>query len=86
LQVGERRLGSGAVLREHFRTGAGRPLVDAALADYWTGTVPEGDGLAVVDAYLLAWALTHAERWDEACTVWERLGGRRSFGYPWLHY
>ncbi|MFD0638605.1 hypothetical protein ACFQ9X_50660 [Catenulispora yoronensis] len=68
-----------------FYRGAGRPLLDEALGQ-WDGELPTGGALEIVDRNLLAWALTMAERYDEACDVFQAIGGSVSLGYPWLFY
>jgi len=67
-----------------FRRSSGRRPLRDALDDYWTGTIPTGGGQAVLDRHWLAWALTMANRWDEACKVWFELGGGLVAGQPWL--
>ncbi|MEZ0115244.1 hypothetical protein ABH920_009279 [Catenulispora sp. EB89] len=68
-----------------FYRGAGRPLLDEALGQ-WDGTMPTGGALEIVDRNLLAWALTMAERYDEACDVFQAVGADVCMGYPWLYY
>ncbi|MEZ0106575.1 hypothetical protein ABH920_000556 [Catenulispora sp. EB89] len=70
---------------EHFRRGSGRDALRKALGDHWDGTVPTGGGVAVVDGNWLAWALTLANRWDDACKVWLALGGCLVPVSPWLY-
>jgi hypothetical protein len=68
-----------------FRRGPGRGPLREALEDYWTGTVPAGGGQAALDRNWLAWALTMANRWDDACKVWLALGGCLNDGSPWRY-
>jgi hypothetical protein len=69
----------------YFRYGVGRRALHEALDDYWTegGTVTPGGGQALLDNNWLAWALTLANRWDEACKAWLAIGGRRSESAQW---
>jgi hypothetical protein len=71
----------------YFRRGVGRKALLAALDDYWTegGAVTRGGGLALLDNNWLAWALTLANRWDDACKAWLAIGGRRSESAQWLY-
>lgn len=82
----ERGVSQSISMSEYFRAGAGRRPLDEALDAFWTGTVPEGTGVATIDQNLLAWALTQTERYDDACQVWRKLEGRQCAGYPWLYY
>lgn len=69
-----------------FRHGAGRRALRAALDGYWTegGIVTPGGGQALLDNNWLAWALTLANRWDDACKAWLAVGGSRSESAQWL--
>jgi hypothetical protein len=69
--------------RTYFQAG-GRDYIAAALAQ-WDGELPTGGPLETVDRNLLAWTLTMAGRYDEACDVFQAIGGRSCFGFPW-HY
>ena len=69
----------------YFRRGSGQEVLRKALDDYWDGTVPTGGGQAALDANWLAWALTLANRWDDACTVWRSLGGCLANVSPWIY-
>jgi hypothetical protein len=71
----------------YFRYGVGRRALHEALDDYWTegGAVTRGGGLALLDNNWLAWALTLANRWDDACKAWLAIGGRRSESAQWLY-
>ena len=71
----------------YFRYGVGRRALHAALDDYWTGdgTVSPGGGQTLLDNNWLAWALTLANRWDDACKAWLAIGGRRSEAAQWLY-
>jgi hypothetical protein len=70
---------------EHFRRGAGREALRAALDAHWDGTVPTGGGKAAEEGNWLAWALTLAKRWDDACKVWLALGGCVAHVSPWVY-
>ena len=69
----------------YFRRGAGRRMLHKALDDHWSGTVPAGGGQAALDGNWLAWALTLANRWDDACQAWLAIGGCMNDGSPWRY-
>ena len=68
-----------------FRRGPGRKVLHEALDAHWSGTVPTGGGQAALDGNWLAWALTTADRWDDACQAWLAIGGCMNGASPW-HY
>ena len=70
---------------DYCRSEPGRSLLETALYQ-WDGALPTGGAYQMVDRNLLAWALTTAQRCDEACGVFESLGGCVTGGYPWIYY
>lgn len=70
--------------RAYFQ-GVGQKYIDAAI-EQWDGRLPTGGSLETVDRNLLAWTLTMARRYDEACDVFEVIGGKVCFGYPWIYF
>lgn len=77
---------SGAVrFADYCGSEPGRSLLEVALYQ-WDGALPTGGAYQMVDRNLLAWALTMARRYDEACDVFASLGGCVTAGYPWMYY